>query len=70
MATAVALCLLKTGPSMVSSSSSEAMSTNPLFFSRGAGGGEALTVARGTATIGAGEAGAGVVFGEVRVGVV
>jgi len=55
---------------MVSSSSSEAMSTNPLFFSRGAGGGEALTVARGTATIGAGEAGAGVVFGEVRVGVV
>jgi len=55
---------------MVSSSSSEAMSTTPLFFSKGAGGGEALTVARGTAAMGTGEVGAGVACGEAGVGVV
>jgi len=55
---------------MVSSSSSETMSTTPLFFSRGPGGGEAQTVARGTATIGTGKVGAGVDCGEATVGVV
>ena len=64
------LPLLKAGPSMVSSSSSEAMSTTPLFFSRGAGGGEALTVARGTTAIGTEEVGAGVACGEIGVGMI
>jgi len=43
---------LKTGASIVSSSSSKVISTTPLFFSVGAGGGEALTVAKGIAAIG------------------
>jgi len=55
---------------MVSSSSSKAMSTTPLFISRGAGGGEALTVAKGITVIGDGEAGAGVAWGKGGVGVV
>ena len=79
VATIVVFRLLKAGPSMVSSSSSEAMSTTPLLLSRGVGGGEALTVARGTTAIGTGEvgvdvscgeAGAGVACGEAGVGVV
>jgi len=51
----VVLLLLKTGPSV--ESSSEGMITTPLFFSRGAGKGEVLTVAKGIATIGMGEVG-------------
>ena len=46
------------------------MSTTPLFFSRGAGGGEALTIAKGTAAMGTGEVGGGAAYGEVGVGVV
>ena len=63
----MAFCLLKTGTSMVSSSSFEAMSTTPLFFSRGAGGGEALTVAKGIAAIGVGKAGVAWVEGGTGV---
>jgi len=44
------------------------MTTTHLFFSRGAGGGEALSVAKGIATIGTGEVGAGAVCGEVGAG--
>ena len=57
------LLLLKAGPSTKSSSSSEGMSTTPLFFSRGAGEGEALSVARGIAAIGVGEVGTGAICG-------
>jgi len=39
------------------------MSTTPLFFSRKAEEGEALSVARGIAAIGVGEVGADVVCG-------
>ena len=63
VATAVVLLLLKTGPSTESSSSLDGMSTTPLFFSRGAGEGEALSVARGIAAIGVGESRAGAVCG-------
>jgi len=44
---------------MVSSSPSESIYTTPSPFSRGAGVGEALTVAKGIATIGAKGAGEG-----------
>ena len=70
MATIVDFRLLKARPSTMSSSSSEPMSTTPLFFSRGAGGGEALTIAKGTAAMGTGEVGGGAAYGEVGVGVV
>jgi len=59
-AATAALRLLKTGPSKVSSSSSEAMFTTLLPFLRGAGVGEAPT--RGIVAIGAEEAGAGMVW--------
>jgi len=49
---AAALRLLKTGPSIVSLSSSDTFSTTLLPFSRGAGVGEALTIAKGTAAMG------------------
>jgi len=39
------------------------MRTTPLFFSRGAGESEALSVARGMAAIGVGEVGADAVYG-------
>jgi len=45
------------------------MTTTPLFFSRGAGGGEALSVAKGIAAIGAGEVGTGAVCDEAGAGV-
>ena len=61
--------LFKAGPSTESSSSSEVMSTTPLFFSKGAGGGEALIVAKGTAAIGAGEVGSSTVCREAGVGI-
>ena len=51
MVVVAALSLLKTGPSIVSSSSSDTISTTLLPFSRGIGVGEALTVAKGTATM-------------------
>jgi len=44
------------------------MSTTLLFFSRGAGGGKALSVASGIATMGAGEAGAVAVAGKAGSG--
>jgi len=44
------------------------MTTTPLPLSIGDGGGEALTVAKGIATIGVGEAGAGVAWGKDRAG--
>jgi len=49
---ATTLRLLKTTPSLVSSSS-ESISTTPLFFSRGTRVGEAWAAARGTTAIGA-----------------
>jgi len=70
VAAVAALRLLKTGASIVSSSSSEAISTTPLPFSRGAGGGEALTAAKGIAAMGAEEAEAGVASVEGGAGVV
>jgi len=70
VAVVAALRLLKTGASIVSSSSSEVMNTTPLPFSMGAGGREALTVAKGISTMGAEEAGAGVVWVEGGTGVV
>ena len=65
-----ALRLLKTGPSKEASSSSEAMFTTPSPSSRGAGGGESQTVAKGIAARGAEEAGTGVVWMEGGPGVV
>ena len=55
--------LLKTGSSTKSSSSSEGMSTTPLFLSRGAGEGEALSVGRGIAAMKVGKVGTGTVCG-------
>jgi len=60
-ATVIILLVLKTGPSTESSFSSEGTITTPLFFSRGAGKGEVLTVAKGITAMG---------FGEVWIGVV
>jgi len=68
MATIVVFLLLKAGPSTDSLSSSEAMTTTRLFFSKGASGGKALSVAKGIAAIGVGEVGASVVCGEVGSG--
>jgi len=44
------------------------MCTTPLFFSRAVGGGEALSVAKGIAAMGAGEVGAGALCGRVGSG--
>jgi len=61
-AATAALRLFKTRSSKVSSSSSEAMFTTPLPFSKGVGLGEAPTVAKKIAEMGAEEAGAGMVW--------
>jgi len=61
VATVVVLLLLKTGPSVVSSSSLEGTITTPLPLSRGTGGDEAPTMAKGMAVMGSGEVGVGMV---------
>ena len=57
----VVLLLLKNGPSAVSSSSLEGTITTPLPLSRGVGGDEVPTMAKGIASIGSGEVGVGMV---------
>jgi len=57
----VVLLLLKTCPSVVSSSSSDGTITTPLPLSRGAGGDVVPTMAKGMAAIGSGKVGVGMV---------
>jgi len=59
-----ALRLLKTDPSVVSSSSSDSIATTLLFFSRGFGVDEARAVARGMAAMGAEGTGVGAAWAE------
>ena len=63
VAATTTLRLLKTGPS--AEYLLDSISTTPLSFSRGSGVGEARTVARGTATMGAKGAGEGAAWAEI-----